>query len=216
MITFPLTAQDFFAKIKIRSMAFELSENTVSSVTGAGEVIRAKLGPSLWRGTVSGVVAYHEDAADVEVLLDMLRRPGSSFLVYDNRFNGPALDPGGEVLGAATPSIAQIDATRREMRLEGLPSGYTLRRGDYIGFTTASGSRALHRVVEPIITANVAGETNLFEVGPVLRPGAAVGQAVSLVRPVCRAIVDPNSIQIGRGDLIFTQGITFNWTQTLK
>lgn len=216
MITFPIPTADFFGRLKIRAMTFQLSENTVSSTTGAGQVIRSKLGASLWSGALAVPPAHHEDAADLEVMADMLRRPGASFLLYDNRFNGPKLDFGGALLGASTPVLSEVNADQRRIRIDGLPVGYTLSRGDYIGFVYGAGLRAMHRVVDATVVADATGETPLFEVLSTVRPGFSLGVPISLVRPTLKAVLSPNSLKNGAAELLFTSGLSLEWSQTLR
>lgn len=215
VVTFPLSVADFFGMVRVVSAEFSAPENAVASITGGGEVLSAFVAPQLWRGSIQAVVDYHSGAAGLEALADLLRRPGASFLVHDPRFTGPQGDPDGTRLGSAAPALLSVNADNRRLALQGLPSGYRLQRGDYLGFTYA-GIRALHRVVASEAVALSNGQTPQFEVTPLIRAGAAPGQAVQLVRPVVKAKLVPGSLNVGRGRLIFTDGISFDWVQTLK
>jgi len=87
--------------------------------------------------------------------LAVLRGAGASFMAYDVTRGAPLFDPTGAVLGAATPTIHELLAGARELRLAGLPGGYVISSGDYVGFACGLGPvrQALHRVV----TGGVAG-----------------------------------------------------------
>ncbi len=74
--------------------------------------------------------------------LAVLRGAGASFLAYDVTRGAPLFDPTGAVLGAATPTIHELLAGARELRLAGLPGGYVISSGDYLGFAYGLGQCA--------------------------------------------------------------------------
>ena len=203
-----------FPALKVAASKFSLSVNYTQGVTRGGEVIRVGVGARLWAGTVSVAPAYYHQLAALEALLAESDAAGRFILAYDARFDGPRLDPTGAILGAATPTIHTLDADSRRMRVTGLPAGYQLRTGDYIGWQYGSGPvrYALHRLTSDA-DASGAGLTPLFSVVPHIRPGAAVGAAVSLVRPVCKCVI---SADYGAGSRLISQGPQITLTQTLR
>jgi hypothetical protein len=220
VVTFPLSLAGFFDLLPIRSAAVECPENSVTSITGAGEVIRATLAPQLWRGSVELAPRYHGEAAKIAALLDLLQRPGASFLAYDPRLKFPQADPAGTTLGSANVRVHSVNADRRRLALNGLPAGYVLTRGDYLAFTYGSPAKyALHRVVAATVTASsglIPGITGEFEVTPPIRAGAAASDSVSLAKPACKAVLLPGSLSTGAGQRRITSGASFQWVQTLK
>lgn len=217
VVTFPLAASVFMDLLPIADVRMDCPENSVTSMTGAGEVIRATLAPQLWRGSFTLSADYHAGAAQLAALLDLLQRPGASFMVYDPRLKYPQADATGASLGASTVQIASVNADNRRLALKGLPAGYVLTRGDLLSFAYGSPARqALHRVVAASVTANASGVTSEFEVTPLIRTGAAVNDAVSLAKPQCKAVLAPGSLSTGAGRRRFTTGMSFDWMQTLK
>jgi hypothetical protein len=217
VVTFPLSLADFFDLLPIRSVAVECPENSVTSITGAGEVIRATLAPQLWRGSIEIAPGYHGEAARIAALLDLLQRPGASFLAYDPRLKFPQADATGATLGAATVQINSVNADNRRLSLKGLPASYALTRGDYLAFTYGSPAKyALHRVVAATVAADSGGVTAEFEITPLIRAGAAVNDAVALAKPACKAVLLPGSLSTGAGQRRITSGASFQWVQTLK
>lgn len=206
---------DFYDSAKLISYGFQLSVPKAIARLADGTVIPSSLGASLWQGMARIKQASHADAAALEVALSRLERPGQTFLVYDARYNGPRMDPGGVILGAATPTIHALNADNRRLRVTGLPGGYVLSVGDWIGWQYGIDPvrYALHRV-ETEATASGAGLTPFFAVEPFIRPGVVVGTSVVLVRPACKAIITEASY--GNGAARITSGASFNWTQTLR
>ena len=214
-LAFPLTAAQFWQTLLISEITFDAPEQVVMSQTGGGEQLTAEVAPMLWTGQVTLGVMTAAEAASAEILLDVLRPPGRHFYAFDTRRPFPAADPAGAILGASTPTIQTLVAGDRELRLQGLPNGYQLRRGDYLAWTYGSGRRALHRVVDATVVTAVGGVTPVFEVTPMIRPGVVAGAAVSLVRPDCKARLVPGSVSKGTSRRTITDGMTFRFIQTL-
>lgn len=124
----------------------------------------------------------------------------------------PELAPGQSF--APPPSVHS--AGGNWLRIQGLPPGYVLRRGDWIGFFygTSPTRRALHRVWSAEVVANAAGLTGQIEVEPLIRPGLVSGERVQLVRAACKAVLV--GAAYGAGRLNITEGAQVAWTQTLR
>ena len=214
MLTFPVTGSNFFSMLPISEIKFSPMPRAAMNITGGGEVMTADLAPMLWEGTVTlgKMIGTERDLPDL--VLDVLGRAGRTFWAYDTRRPYPLLDPTGAILGASTPTIYSLPSTR-EIRIDGLPAGYVLSRGDYLAFTY-SGRRALHRVVDAVVTAGTGGITPTFEVAPEIRPGATVGTSVDLTRASCKAILIPGKTDKGITKSTITEGMTFAFIQTLK
>ncbi len=216
MLTFPLPLADFWSRLPISEPRFELNEAMVHSRMGNGAVLTADLGTRLWTGSVTlGRISYAE-GDEVEALLGALRQAGRSFLANDPRRVFPKLDPQGVVLGAAQPTVHSIDVSGRSLVLAGLPAGYWLSQGDYLSIAVAGGGIAgLHRVVLGGL-ASATGITGDIEVAPQLSPLALTGAAVTLIRPACRMVLTPGSVDMGSNRRGITEGIRFDFTETRR
>ena len=210
-----MTDAVFFGGIKKAAAKLKLNEPQEVNRLGDGSVLKASLGAALWQGELSLIPGYHADQGAIEVKIAKLMRAGETFLAYDTRYDGPAADPDGSILGASTPTIHTLDADNRRIRVTGLPVGYELRAGDWIGWTYGSSPvrYALHRI-ETDATASGAGLTPLFAVEPFIRPGVTVGAAVTLVRPPIKAVM--TEADYGSGRPLITEGATFSFIQTLR
>lgn len=200
----------FYSDLKIASQEFRLNVPKQISRSRGGIAIPSLIGFPYWLGSAQVPPAYHVDAGATEVALMRLDRPGQAFEVFDKRYNGPQADPGGALLGSASPVLAGVASGNGAIQISGLPGGYVLTVGDYVGWQNADGTLALHRAAQGA-TASSGGVTPAFEVEPLVRPGTATGAALTLVRPTCRAIV--TDTDYGRGRPVITEGATFQWQE---
>lgn len=215
--SFPLTIVQFMHILPIREIVFDLPEAMEIAETGGGEILTATLGTRLWDGEIFLDDMTRDEAADVMAMLDILRRPGASFMAYDISRPGPRADIYGAVLAAAIPKLSSVSGTTREIKLSGLPANYALQRSDYLAFSYGSDPvrYALHRIAAPT-SASVGGVTPFFEVSPNIRPGFALNASVTLPRASCKAVVVPGSVQPGRHKATLTTGASFKFKQTLR
>ncbi|MFD1342877.1 hypothetical protein [Litorisediminicola beolgyonensis] len=214
-LSWPIPLSGFFEDLPISQVSFSLGTAQTTSETGGGDVIKHQLGARLWMGEVQLGATPLSDMAAIEARLALLEQPGASLLIYDRRKSNPRLDPAGATIAAASPVIASLSVDGRELALEDLPAGYVISQGDMLGFSYGSNPlrRALHRVVTGA-TADGTGATGLFEITPVIRPGAALGATVTLSRPVCKAVI--TEAQYGSGRSLISRGASFAWRQTLR
>lgn len=215
-LTYPLSYAQFLGALRVEGVTFRLSHPQEHTRLADGSVISASLGASLWTGTIHLALANHPRHAQMEALLGLLDQPGATFLCHDPRQIGPAGDPTGSILGSAAPTIHSVAANLRELRVAGLPNGYALAPGDMLAFKYATNPvrHALHRIVVGG-AASSTGLTPMLEVVPNLRPGAAAGLAVSLVRPACKARLLPGP-SYGSGRQALSSGASFDFIQTLR
>ncbi|WP_370286928.1 hypothetical protein [Pseudooceanicola nanhaiensis] len=216
-LTFPLALGEFFDGLDASALGFDLTESMRHSQTQGGEVLVSDLGPRLWTFEVQVVTKTHAEARKGEALARMLRQAGRPFFAYDKTAAYPAADPGGVLLGAATPTIHTLGSDNRRMRVQGLPAGYVLSRGDPLSFAYGLDPTryAFHEVITPV-TADGSGLTPLFEVSPFIRPGAQVGAAVTFLKPFCKAVMIPGSYRPGLRRPVVTEGFSFSAIQTLR
>lgn len=214
--TFPLTTTQFMDVLPIRDMVFDLPEAMEVSETGGGEILTADLGTRLWRGKITLADMTSVEADEVMSRLDVLRRTGASFMAHDPRRPGPRLDMDGSLLGASTPTLDAVLPNRRDIRIAGLPPGYALRRHDYIAYSYGTNPvrHALHRLAGQA-AANGSGQATV-EVSPAIRAGEVPGTAITLLKPACKAIIVPGSVQPGQHKATLTVGVSFDWIQTLR
>lgn len=213
-LTFPLSISDFFKGLRMTVISFDLSESSVSVETGGGEILRSDVGPRLWEGSVSLLIAEHRDQAAITAKINTLRQAGREFYVFDPTLKAPRLDPDASILGSATPTISSIATDNRHLSIEGLPAGYKLSAGDMLSFVY-DGRQALHQVVVGA-AANSGGITGLIEVIPHIRPTAAIGADVTLHQPVCKAVMLPDTVNTGAKSGNLTRGVSFKFRQTLR
>ncbi len=214
-IAYPLSATDWFGKLPISSMTMDPVESVVADMTGAGEPITDDVAPMLWKGTISLGRMLQAEAAHASVMMDLIRTSGALFWAFDARRPAPAADPRGMVLGTATPTIHALPSGNRSIALAGLPAGYVLSIGDYLGFAYGGGRRALHRVAELQVQAASNGITPAFEVSTLINPGAVVGAAVQLIRPAIPCMRVTGSVMTGETRGKITEGFTFQFSQSL-
>lgn len=216
MLSFPLSLADFWDELLVSSMTFDPVEQLESSGVASGKLLTREVGPTLWRGSVTLAKLTPAEAADLAPLLNLARSNGASFLVCDLNRPYPALDPTGNVLGAATVTVSGINVSRRGITLTGLPPNYPLSRGDLIGVRYGSGPVRydLHRIVVSS-SADVTGETGWNEVTPPVASGLSVGDPAELARPTVEAKVVPGSVQSGSRRSGMVEGGGFSFVQTL-
>jgi hypothetical protein len=216
-LTYPLSVATFMDALLVGQASFALPEQVQVDRTAGGEILSADIGERLWAGNLTMGRLLKTETGRIEVLIDLLRPAGRSFMVFDIRRPAPLLDPLGTTLGAATPTILALGSDARELSLAGLPAGYVLSAGDYLAFSygTSPVRFALHRVVPVTVAASGAGQTALFEVTPAIRPGASAGAAITLKKASCKALMVPGSMNPGNSSRTVTDGIAFDWQQTL-
>jgi hypothetical protein len=214
---YPLSLAQFFDLTEVQVGNFTLPDSRQFDMTGGGEILDASLGSRLWRGEVTLVPQTHKAQLGIEALIEVLMEPGASFFAYDKRGAYPAADPTGSILGASTPTLDAVQSSGREVRVAGLPSGYTLTRGDQLAFAYSSAPTryALHRVVDGDAAAG-AGKVTV-EVTPPVRAGYTVASAVTLIKPAMLAKITPGSYRPSMGGVgRLSTGVTFGFTQTLR
>lgn len=213
--TFPLAVADFALLLPIKQMSFRLGRSVTFSETGDGDVITHQYGMRRWGGEIELDREMTADAARINAGIEVLGSAGASFLLPDLRHRGPRADPTGAALGGASPALNAIDPGLQIIGLSGLPAGYVLSAGDYIGWTygTAPVRHALHRIANTR-TAGPGGGLSGLIVTPAVRTGVQVGAAVQLIRPAVKAKLIEEDY--GMGGAVMTGGGLLKWEQTLR
>lgn len=206
-LSYPLIASVFADKIGMLNVRWQLKRQDEISGLGNGQILAAELGPPLWMCEIELEPAYHEDADEIQALIEALDGSMNTFYMHSQWHKYPKLDPWGTILGSSTPTIHTVGANMKSMRIQGLPNGYQLSVGDFLSFDY-SGRRAFHRVVEAA-TAATGGITGTFEIRPHFRTGVAVGQSVTLKKAAMKAIIVPDSFDPGDIQAMMTTGMSF-------
>ena len=216
-LTFPLPLATFFDGLPITQGQPDLGEALEYSQTGAGEILTADLGPRLWKADFQIAAKYYAEIEQIKAKLNTLRYAGRSLLVHSFPLKAPQYDPTGTILGAANVTLASVLSNNRDISLNGLPVGYKLTPGDFLSFQYGSNPvrYALHQVVVGG-TAGAGGALNGLEVVPHVRPGYAAGAAVTLIKPVYKAVIVPGSVDAGISGSMITDGVKFSLIQTLR
>ena len=214
---FPLSTEQFMARLPIADMTCEPTEAMEYSETGGGEILTADHGVQLWHGRITLGDLTRDEAHDVLPLIAVARQRGASFMLHDVRNPAPRSDPTGAGLAGSTPVLNAVLANRREIRIGGLPQGYQIRPFDYVAFSYGDNPIrfALHRAANTA-TAGAGGVVWTTEVTPNIRPGYSLGASVTLLRAACKAIIVPGSYQPGRRKGTLTAGVSFDFIQTLR
>lgn len=214
--SFPLSLADFFGGLRLLRCDMEMPPAVERHRSANGEIHEAYLGSRLWEGTATVAPMPIRDAEGVRAKLTLLRQPGASFLIHPFPVYRPKLDKFGTILGGSTPTVHTLNVNNREMRLQGVPAGYTLSRGDYLSIAYGSSPTryGLHQVVSGTVVADGSGVTPLFEVVSNIRPGAAVGNPVTLLRPVMKAMI--TDVDFGAIAGAKRYGISFSFIQKVK
>lgn len=218
-LVYPLGTADFLDIQPLKGLSIDLPEVSEVSQTAGGEIVQARIGNRLWQGELTYGRLQRPEKRAVRTLVTALRQAGGSFMVYDIEHPYPASDPDGALVSGFSPVIRALDTgDTRLLQLEDLPPAYRLARGDKLAFTYgASPTRfALHEVVDDAVVATATGFTDWFEVQPNIEPGASIGQAVQLSKPACKAIIVPGTVQPGRSNRFITDGMGFQFMQTLR
>lgn len=188
MVAFPRS--DLFDLCNIHTCTFWPSFRQEYSRTAGGQTQGKDFGSPLWRGSFTSAPLHLDQVGEIEMALLSLRGVLHSFEAHDVRRPMPLAHKEGDFVDSA--EISDLGSDNKSLRLSGMSSGFTLSVGDYLAFDYGiEPNRALHRVVTPAVFDG-SGQTPLFEVFPHIRPGAAIGAAVTLKRPSCLMVLDPD------------------------
>ena len=210
-ISFPLDRDAFLGALRVKSMNLILDEAGQNSGLGGGAILRDKLGPTLWQGTVTLHRGTPSQVRADDALINLVNQTGASFLAWDKANPGPALDPLGKFLGSATVAIKSVAVDGTALALKGLPAGFRLKLGDRFGVPS---QQALFEVSEPQVIVDTNGETPEFAVRAAVEPGVVADLSVDMVKPYCTAIIVPGTARFGNSSRGRTSGASFQFIQT--
>lgn len=213
----PIPLADFFDKLRIRwGSQFYLPGNRISSRTRGGEIIDAKIGNSLWTGSVTAVTRTTQQLAEVQGMIERIDGAGLPFLVHALPACGPAFDRDGAIIAGHSPQINVIAGNRLSTSIKGLAASYVLTVGDLLSVTYGSNPvrYSMHRVTAGG-TANGSGAMTGVGLWPPLPDGVATNAPITLYKPVIKAVLVPDSVRwpsygFGVGE------ISFDFVQTMR
>lgn len=201
-------------KLRIKAVRWQLQRFDEMSGLGSGDMLVAELAPPRIFADVTLMPMYHDEAAEVQALLDTLDGGMNDFYLWRPQQPLPKADPDGSILGASEPVINTLGVNNKSLSLSGLPVGYVITAGDALAFDYGSSPtrRAFHTATQTV-TANGLGVTPNFEVRPHFRPGVSTGIAVALIRPAAKVFIVPGSFNPGTADGLITDGMSFQVMQ---
>lgn len=180
----------FWDTLRFTSAEFTLGEALLRDQNGAGEILTATNGPRLWQGRMT-LRASGQDVREALALLNYIRGANKTFLCYPPGHAYPQNDPTGALMAGRTILLSAVAVNNRDVTLSGLPANFALEAEDFVGIQY-SGRYGLHSVAFRVV-ADGSGVATDVELQPPLRPGFTIGQEVTLVKPVMRAVYVPGS-----------------------
>jgi hypothetical protein len=212
-LSYPLSLAQFFHGLRLLDMSFDLDEAMTYSETGGGELLRARRGVQLWSGQIRLAPGPLVAAEAMRAKIDVLRRPGASFLIGHPVMRRPQADPTGSLFGGATLSVhARVNA--REISIAGGVSGAQLSAGDHMSIALPGGRFAYFRIVVGAAFSALGRAT--VEVSPDLPASVGVGNPVTVILPHLKAVIRPGS---HAGPVLRPSRVageqSFSWVQTL-
>lgn len=161
----------------------------------AGGTTQAKdFGTPLWQASFTTSPRLIRDAQALEAALISLGGSLGSFLAHDVRRPYPAAHADG-VFSDTGQIMTLYSGDAYQIRLDGLPVGFTLTPGDYFSFEFGGKpSRSLHMITgvdSGSLVADASGRTGVFRVAPHIPPSASEGAAVTFKKPPCEMTLEP-------------------------
>ncbi|APG45696.1 hypothetical protein [Phaeobacter porticola] len=214
----PLALSEFWNKLRLRAITFDLPDDQTGTGTGSGEVLRASRRDVLWQGKAAVTLNRHDAQDEIKALMDEIRHGGARFLVSDPKRRGPQSDKLGTLQGNSIATVHSFDlGDRRKLVLRGLPAGFELRAGDLLSIEYGA-DPVRHFLARIQRGGTFAGNTPKCElrVLPFLPIGLEVGQVVTLRSPVCKASYVPDSYTPIERLPGYDGGFEFKWRQTYR
>lgn len=212
-VGFPVPLSQFSDILRVKSMTLHCPTPKTRSQTRGGQMLQARLGPSLWQGECHLEFTSLPRTNGLRALIDLLLDENASFLLSPRDYFGPAADLGGVILAGASVTLQAVASNGRDVTLAGLPPGYKLTGDDLFSFTYGSNPvrHALHRLVSG---GTSSGGQVTVEVWPRVATGWAAGSPVNLVKPRFKAIMDER--EPGTSMKVHHSGVSFRFIQGIR
>lgn len=216
-LTFPLSLAQFFTGLAKVSYALRLDEAVQFNETQGGESVAADFGARLWRADLTVRANTYLTLDRVVAKAELLQQAAASVMIGHAWRVGPQGDPTGSILGAATPTITNVNANNRDVTVSGLPVGYVLNEGDLLSFAYLSSPTryAFHRLMNTV-TANGSGVAGSVELSPAVRPGASTPFSINLLNPAFKAVYVPGSYSPPSQSRAVRTEFSLSFRQTLR
>lgn len=198
--------------LPIEKVTFDVIRFDEFDAKGSGHDLVADLADPKWMADVLMRSLTNAEARQVAALAR--KRYGSmfSFMLYDPSHPYPAADPGGVILGGATPTVGTIGVDGQSIAITGLPAGYVLTVGDK-GQIVYGDDDEFNYYFEfsENVTANGAGNTIAVQVYPHVPIELVTGAAIILRKPACKMTFNPgNTFAPGQSSGNRTSGVRFS------
>lgn len=186
---------DFFSDLLRTSdaVALTLKRNDEQSGSGDGRFWTAQLARPLWTADMTLDAYSYADifrAREIDAKARALNGSRRSFLWADPTYAGPSVASVSALL-SATVAIESISSDRTQIALTGLPPFCHLIAGDRFSVSWGTDRYYLAELADSV-TADASGLTGQVPVMPYLPLGVNFGDAVELVKPICRMVVQPS------------------------
>lgn len=204
----------FNAILGFSEMTFAAPRRSEHDSEASGVGYEVDIGDALW--TMDAKILPINIPADRKLagILADLPRNGGTFYGYDPRRTHPRLDLRGTTLGSASVAVQGYNLTASKLQLKGLPSGYTLSRGDLLSFDYG-GNRYLHEVAGgDVVVASGAGITGWFALFPPLKVAVPWDTAVTLIKATAEFALVPGSVSVTTSGVVTR--IAFKAKQVLR
>ncbi|RMD93361.1 MAG: hypothetical protein D6811_05145, partial [Alphaproteobacteria bacterium] len=206
-----LALADWFDQLRVTRVTWSLpASGDVVEVQG-GTVQIVTRTTRQWEAELQFSVAAVEDARATEALLDIVGAPDTAVEVKPAPWSAPAYDPTGSLITGYSPTVSAIGTDGQSITLSGMPAGYVLAPGDFIGVSDAdvTGDRMnrLYRC-RSTATADGTGTIGPITVSPLIDTMVEVGQPVTIKNPVMIGMALPSSLQRGSARKSSVEGAT--------
>lgn len=213
-LALPLSRQNLADLMLVETVTWSLGTDQELSGIGGGEILAADLGPRRWTAQCSTIAADIDTIETLRARFNALDGAIQSFYLFDPRRPNPSTDPTGALLAASTVTIQSIETNRKELTLAGLPAGFVLPASTLLSVTAGAPSRTALLQLVSAVTANGGGVAGPVELRPHLRPWIAATQGVTLLKPVAKVKLVPDSLSVDQVTSV-THRLRFSATQTL-
>ncbi|MCW5722445.1 MAG: hypothetical protein KIS86_15000 [Devosia sp.] len=163
------------------SSRFRLVPIVARNRVGSGASFAREIAPAYWQADLRTVPHNETEFGRWMAFFDALRGGSKSCLLFDPHRCFPIRHSG----FTGTGTLAAISSIR-QVSVSGLPGGFVLTAGDYIGFERG-GRYSLHRVVQD---STAIGGMVSVAIEPPLPPHFVAGSLVRLNRPVGEFMID--------------------------
>lgn len=202
---------------------FDLQRMDFATANGEGQLASVAAGPPLWKLALTLGEMSREDADAWRAFLLSLRGSARTFyardllrpwpMAYPDGFGGLTRHGGGAFPSTGAPTSWSLNGTRDVITLNGMPSTFAFKTGDWVGFVWDTDKRTAAKVLEAATAA--AGVVSIAVEPPI--PLAVPSDAtinLAGVEIVMRQV--PDSSQVGKETTLSTAGGTITAVQDLR